>query len=63
MANAISGKDLKDADPEVQARKSRRQWRHDTETSFEGKAFDSLTGAEKDDLLKALAIEAGIISE
>ena len=28
-----------------------------------GKAFDDLTGAEKDDLLKRLAIVAGLVEE
>lgn len=31
--------------------------------SFEGKVFGDLNGQEKDDLLKALAIRAGLIEE
>ena len=64
MAEAIKAKDLPEA---VAFRASENKKRasakklDDATTEFDGKLFADLTGQEKDDLLKALAISAGII--
>lgn len=47
----------------MSALKKRKAAKSDAISSLRGKAFDSLTQAEKDDVLKALAIAAGIIEE
>jgi hypothetical protein len=44
-------------------RKVKAKVKVQVKTSLEGKTFDELTGPEKDDLLKALAIQAGLIEE
>lgn len=63
MTNAISGKALKEADEGYLDRKAAKAARKVARATFGGKVFADLTGGEKDDLLKQLAIEAGIISE
>jgi len=44
-----------------QAQKAKRDALDAEVVGLEGKTFDSLTGPEKDTLLKALAIQAGLI--
>jgi hypothetical protein len=44
-------------------RKAKAKAKAQVKTSLKGKTFDELTGPEKDDLLKALAIQAGLIEE
>jgi hypothetical protein len=66
----ISAKGLKEADPVYVAAKAKGKAASDAakglkqaKVDFSDKTFSSLTGPEKDDLLKALAISAGIIAE
>jgi len=67
MANAVKTSEIGDGKAAARAAqakgKAAKQARQDAKTSFDGKTFDSLTGPEKDELLKALAISAGIIAE
>ena len=70
MADAVK---LKELPSEMEHRTQRRQTFRKRRTqrdagtaakaAFEGKAFADLTGGEKDDLLKALAIMAGLVEE
>jgi len=41
----------------------KQQVRKNTKELFQGKAFDDLNPQEKDDLLRALAIQTGLIEE
>lgn len=63
MATSIKAKDL----PEKVARKAAKQAKKAADTAlkqpFEGKTFASLDEAEKDDLLKNMAIMLGLIEE
>lgn len=67
MANAVKAKETTDyienQKPLHDKVKAKRQGKKDAEVAFAGKVFGDLTGPEKDDLLKALAIQAGIIEE
>jgi hypothetical protein len=54
---------LTDHKPARDVVKAKRSARKAMKSAFKGKTFASLTSEEKDDLLKALAIRAGIIEE
>jgi len=70
MAEAVRLKQLPDEQAKVLERRTKRgEARAKREAmkaqraTFDGKTFSELTGAEKDELLKALAIASGILSE
>jgi len=63
MGKAISGKAIKASDSKYVDRKAAKVAKKGFVAAFDGKVFADLTGGEKDDLLKVLAIAAGIISE
>lgn len=63
MARALSGRSLRAADERYAKRQARARVTKEVKDSFFEKTFATLTSKEKDDLLKALAIRAGIISE
>lgn len=44
-------------------RKAKERARRTGPEAFKGKVFSDLTGTEKDDLLKSLAVSAGILTE
>lgn len=48
---------------EEEKRKAKSQAKAQVKGSVEGKVFADLNGQEKDDLLKVLAIQAGLIEE
>lgn len=66
MAEAIRAKDIESKEAQREARKAGRQRKVSflsTRQAFSGKVFADLTDEEKGDLLKALAVAAGIIEE
>lgn len=67
MATAIKAKEtahyIDIQKPVDDKKKMKLQSKKDADALFSGKTFNDLTGPEKDDLLKALAIQAGIIEE
>jgi hypothetical protein len=70
MTDAVKLKDqASETERRGQVRAERRQGRakqtatESAKAAFEGKTFDSLSGADKDELLKSLAIMAGLVEE
>jgi DNA replication protein DnaC len=66
MAEAIKARDITDKAAQWEARRAHRRRKAaslDARQAFDGKTFAGLSGAQKDDLLKALAIRAGLIEE
>ena len=65
MGKAIKAKDIKSGDRYDARRESVRRGKRRAEagSGFREKTFADLTGDEKDDLLKALAIKTGLIAE
>lgn len=67
MAKAIKARSLQhfkdEQEPQQNRRKAKQRGKVSAKQQFEGKTFATLSNQEKDDLLKALAIAAGIIEE
>jgi len=65
MATAVRTADIPGHVARVEGQSSRRKAKRqakDFGASLSGKTFSELTGVEKDDLLKAIALELGLIS-
>ena len=66
MANAVKMREqshMAAKEAEAEAKRATKAAKKDRRSAFEGKTFSGLNSQEKDDLLMALAIEAGIIEE
>ena len=63
MPKAQSSRDIPAIQDERDSREVSRTKRRNAETSFEGKTFENLDPKEEKQLLKELAIRAGILKD
>jgi hypothetical protein len=63
MAQALRTKDIPEWAAQKAAKKTKKDREDGRKTSLGGKSFEDLTNPEKDLLLKALAVKAGLIDD
>jgi len=63
MAKAIKAKETTHYTDVQKPANDKEKAKHKVKDAFVGKAFDDLNSQEKDDLLRALAIQTGLIEE
>lgn len=67
MGKAVKARNLQhfkdEQEPEQNKRKAKQHAKASVRQQFEGKVFSGLSSQEKDDLLKAMAIQLGFIEE
>lgn len=63
MAQAKRTKDIPGWAAEQAAKKAKKAREDGRKSGLSGKVFEDLTGNEKDTLLKALAVKAGLIED
>lgn len=62
MGSAIDATSLKEGNPTYQEKLAEKEAKTKAKSDFGGKTFEELNSTQKDELLKVLGIQAGLLS-